>query len=247
MQSPVSAARLRLPTAAILPALLVGAVTADARARIGQPVTRTAAAAATVEARSPVPASLKAVESSAEDIVDFALGKDRASLREAAAELRSAARGPAVTDLRSARIPTGDVALLARRADRVAVLAVSGPMIRVALAANAVSALMPGLYAHFADRVPPSVLTLDYLDREAQLRSLAGEQDAVVSSVRTLTTTWPAVRRRVLAVGGLKEAQSFDAHVAAMKRLVRSSDRAALQREAVSGLNLVDTLESLFS
>jgi hypothetical protein len=118
---------------------------------------------------------------------------------------------------------------------------------RVALAANAVSALMPGLYANFADRVPPGVLTLDYLDREAQLRSLAGEQSAVVSSVQTLTTTWPAVRRRVLAVGGLKEAHSFDAHVAAMKRLVRSSNRAALQREAVNGLDLVDTLESLFS
>ena len=106
---------------------------------------------------------------------------------------------------------------------------------------------MPGFYARFADPVPASVLTLDYLDREAQLRSLAGDQRAVRSSVRALATTWPGVRRRVLAVGGLGEARAFDAHVGAMKRLVRSSDHKALQREAVNGLNLVDTLESLFA
>jgi hypothetical protein len=130
MQSPVRAPRLRLPTAALLATLVVGAVTADAGARIGQPVARAASAAATVEARTPVPASLKAVESTAEDIVDFALGKDRASLRKAAVQLKAAAHGPAAIDLRSARIPTGDIALLARRADGVAVLAVSGPIPR---------------------------------------------------------------------------------------------------------------------
>jgi hypothetical protein len=240
MESRVNRARSQRPIAALLVALVLGVGAAG----IGG---RDAAAASRLERSGPVPASLKTVESSAEDIVDFALGGDRANVREAAAALKKAARGPAASDLRAAKIPAAFLALLARRADRVATLAAAGPLVRVALAANAVSALMPNLYAHFADRVPANVLTLDYLDREAQLRSLAGEQAAVVSSVHALATTWPPVRRRVLAVGGLKEARSFDSHVAAMKRLARSSNRDALQREAVNGLNLVDTLESLFA
>jgi hypothetical protein len=119
-------------------------------------------------------------------------------------------------------------------------------LVRVALAANAVSGLMPQLYAHFHDRVPPSVLMLDYLDREAQLRSLVLERAQVNVAVKRLASTWPPLRPKVVAAGGAAAAAAYDKHVAAMKRLVRGS-LTAVRKEAVHGLVLVDALEHAFT
>ena len=105
---------------------------------------------------------------------------------------------------------------------------------------------MPALFAHFEPAVPPDVLELDYLDREAQLRSLANEPSKVSSAVGRLEQTWRDVRHDVVAAGGEQEAERFSEHVAAMKRLSASGDVEALRREAVNGLNLVDELEQVF-
>jgi hypothetical protein len=105
---------------------------------------------------------------------------------------------------------------------------------------------MPGLYARFRDRVPASVLTLDYLDREAQLRSLVGERKNVAHAVVQLASTWSRLRGKVVAAGGGAEAGAYDKHVATMKRIAVGS----LQRvraEAVHGLALVDELEAVFT
>jgi len=84
------------------------------------------------------------------------------------------ANGQALTSLSRAGVPRALIGGLKERSGVVRRLAAKGAFVRVALAANAVSGLMAQLYGHFRDRVPPSVLTLDYLDREAQLRSLMG-------------------------------------------------------------------------
>jgi len=196
-------------------------------------------------AAAPVPPVLKATESSAEDIVDFALTGDRANAIAAAAGLRAAARGSAAQALTKAGVPRATVALLRQRADRVAQLARSGPFIGIALAANAVSQLMADLYSRFEDRVPPSILMLDYLDREAELRSLAGQRAPAVMAVAQLGPAWARVRPRALRAGGAREAAAYTKHVAAMTRLVHGALKR-LQAEAVRGLELVDELERLF-
>jgi len=61
-----------------------------------------------------------------------------------------------------------------------------------------------------------------------------------------LSSTWAKLRAQVIDAGGEKVAASFTRHVRAMQRLARSSDRAALQKEAVAGLELVDQLEDAF-
>jgi hypothetical protein len=48
-----------------------------------------------------------------------------------------------------------------------------------------------------------------------------------------------------VARGGRREAAAFDGHLAAMKRLAPNAG-AALQREAATGLELVDDLERVF-
>jgi hypothetical protein len=104
---------------------------------------------------------------------------------------------------------------------------------------------MPGLYGHFAVPVPPSVLALDFLEREAQLRARAAQKARVPALASRVASTWSALRGRVVARGGSQQATAFDKHVAAMKRLAPAAG-PALQREAVAGLELVDDLERVF-
>jgi hypothetical protein len=116
----------------------------------------------------------------------------------------------------------------------------------VLLAANSVSQLMPALYVHFADPVPPDIQALDYLDREAQFRSLAGQPAKVAAAVTELARTWSRVRPKVAAAGGAAEAAAYTAHVAALQRLSPTA-AAKVQAEAVHGLDLVDRLEQVFA
>lgn len=194
---------------------------------------------------APVPASLSAAESSAEDLVDGALAGRRGEVISIAAELKATANGPAASALEQAGVSPAAIAQLEQRANRVAQLARGGSFVSVMLAANAVSQLMPGLYAHFADPVPPRILTLDYLDREAQFRSLAHQPSKVAAAVKELEATWVRVRPKVVAAGGTSEAAAYAEHVAAMKRLDPAA-ASKLQAEAVHGLALVDELEQVF-
>jgi hypothetical protein len=197
-------------------------------------------------ARSPVPGVLTDTESSAEDIVDYALAGDRRRVVATATLLQQTANGPAAATLRRDNIPPAVVAQLEQRANRLARLSRHGSMISVALAANAVSGLMPGLYAHFQDPVPPTILRLDFLDREAQLRSLAHQATQAAAAVGALAPAWSGVRSRVIAAGGANEAGSFDRHVAAMKKLLPRTGRS-FEAEAARGLELVDQLERVFT
>ncbi|HEY7536466.1 MAG TPA: hypothetical protein VH721_00635 [Gaiellaceae bacterium] len=196
-------------------------------------------------AKAPVPAVLTETESSAEDLIDDALAGDRGSVISGAASLAAAASGPAATTLTKAGVPAATIIELEQRASRVARLSRKGPLVEVLLAANAVSQLMPALYGHFEASVPTAILTLDYLDREAQFRSLAGQPQLVATAVADLGRTWASVRPKVITAGGKPEAAAYDRHVAAMERLARGAGKQ-LQAEAVRGLELVDRLEGVF-
>jgi hypothetical protein len=196
--------------------------------------------------KQPVPASLGSVESSAEDIVDFAQQGRRDKIVAAALELRQAAEGRAADDLEEAGVAPARIVALQDRARRVGDRARRARLIQVSLAANQVSALMPGLYAHYSDPVPPDVLRLDYLDREAQLRSQAGDRAPSRKAVQDLDGTWSGLRPQVLEAGGESVAVAFSRHVAAMRELARGSDERSFRAEAVKGLELVDRLEQAF-
>jgi hypothetical protein len=199
------------------------------------------------ETPSTIPASLDATESDAEDIVDRALGNDRDAVRAKAAELKEDA-ADAAAPLSEADVPEQRIDELRTRAAHVDELAVGdADTLEIALAANDVSALMPEMFARFDPEIPADVLALDYLDREAQLRSLAHEDAKVSTAVDELERTWAKLRPEVESAGGDEEAADFADHVAAMKKLRDSHDDAALQKEAVRGLELVDVLERVFA
>ena len=195
-------------------------------------------------ARQPVPVSLTAAESSAEDIVDAALAHDRNGVVSIASELKAGVHAHRQS-LRSDGVPGALLSQLGQRSDRLAVLARGASYVQILLAANAVSQLMPSLYARFADPVPPAIQKLDYLDREAEFRSLAGEPARVAAAVEELVSTWAHVRPKVVAAGGGAEAAAYTRHVVAMKRLAPAA-AARIQSEARRGLELVDRLEGVF-
>ena len=197
-------------------------------------------------ANAPLPTTLGEVESSAEDIVDYALSGDRADAVAESARLKAAANGPAAAALRRSGVPPDELIRLEQRANRVAQLTRAGSFIGIDLAANAISQLMPELYGRFRNPVPAAILELDYLDREAQLRSLAHQPRKVADAVEGLVRAWPQVRPKVIAAGGGKEAAAYSGHVAAMKQLEPDA-RKRVQAEAVRGLELVDELERVFT
>jgi hypothetical protein len=182
-----------------------------------------------ISARVPVPASLKATESAAEDIVDYALSGNRQEAVGAAGTLRAAASETEDALIRVG-VPSAAVRRLLQRAADITRIARRGSFVQIALAANAVSQLMPELYARFRDPVPPGILTLDYLDREAQLRSLARQPQKVAAAVRQLGRTWPGIRPKVVAAGGKREAAAYQAHVTAMKRIAPGAARRPARR-----------------
>ena len=198
------------------------------------------------EPTAAVPSSLGRVESGAEDIIDYARQGERAKVVATARSLRRTAGRRAAADLHGAGVPAAGIAALLDRARLLQSVAARAEFARVSLAANQISALMPEFYARFEDPVPSDVLKLDYLDREAQLRSAAGDWASVPPAVNELSSTWKTLRPDVIAAGGRRVAARFTRHVAAMRRLARGSDRQALEAEAARGLELVDELEHQF-
>jgi hypothetical protein len=199
-----------------------------------------------VSGKQPVPAILTSVESSAEDIVDLAVSRDRRNAVAEAERLEAATDGRRLAALTRSGVRAATIARLKERASRLAWLAHNGAFVDVALAANSVSELMPGLYGRFQNPVPAAILTLDYLDREAQFRSLAGADKQVARAVTELARTWNGVRAKVVAAGGKREAAAYSRHVAAMRRLAPGAAKK-VRAEAVHGLELVDQMEQVFA
>ena len=244
--------RSRRSIAALLAAGIVGTSVAGAAATSATAATQTRAVSltaqrsATTQARvtSTVPASVTRAETAAEDVIGFLEKGQVAKSRSEARLLKQLVNGPAAADLRLAGVTSAQIRELQRRGDRVAQLSLSAATrLKISLAANNVSQLMPALYARFQDPVPASVLRLDYLDRQVQLASMAGNRSGVRAGVSSLATTWKQLRPAVVAVGAAPVAKQYDAHI---KSLRTATSPRVIQKQAVHGLDIVDQIEKAF-
>lgn len=195
---------------------------------------------------STIPASVRVVESGAEDTIDFVLGGDRAQAVEAVKELDAAVHGEAADDLAKAGIPTEKIDQLRTRADNLAAIAEDGQPVEVALAANRVLSLVPDFFAAYDDPVPADVLRLDYLDFELKLEALAHDRKKAAAAAGSLQQTWDGVRGEIVEAGGKSQADVFTAHVHSVEALLASGSDQQLADEAQHGLDLVDELEGVF-
>src|SRR3954469_5495775 len=157
---------------------------------------------ATALQRGPIPASLRAVESAAEDTIDFAVAGRRARALKTARTLETAAGGPAAQDLRAAGVPDSEIAGFRQRASVPARLAAHADLLRVALAANRAFAYVPVFFARYKTKVPAGVQGLDHLDYEAKLQAIAHDEDALRGAALQLARTWRSLRRDVLRHDG---------------------------------------------
>lgn len=201
-------------------------------------------------AKSKIPASLRTVESGAEDTTDFVLAGERAKAVKSANALDDAAQGQAAKDLADADVPAAQIDELKVRAAELKRIVAHDKPIRVALAANRAFELVPDFFAAYTDRVPAQVSRLDYLEFEAKLRALAGDRGRVADAVSGLRVAWKELRKKVRRVrpGGVAAKDHFDGHVRRMRDLVEAdASLERIGREAQAGLDLVDEIEAVYT
>lgn len=215
-------------------------VQASAQSPPAQPPAVVRAAAA----KSTVPKPLTRAETAAEDVIGFLEKGQPAKSKAEARVLRDLARGPAADALRQAGLPQSQIAAFQQRAERTARLSLGGaPTLAVSQSANSVSQLMAGFYARFQGPVPAAVLKLDYLERQVQLDSQAGQQVKLRQTVARLDATWQRLRPQLVKAGGAGVAGTYDRHVTTLKGKISPT---ATQKQAVRGLDLVDKMETAF-
>jgi hypothetical protein len=193
-----------------------------------------------------VPPALVAIKSNAEDLVDLARERKRAKVVATATRLTSLARDRGGPTLEKAKVSDVLIEALEAQAQSLAGIASHGDFLQIALAANQISGLMPHIYEYYSGPLPPDVLKLDYLEREAQLRPLAREPALTRRAVDQLSSTWNELRSAVAKAGGGQAAARYSDHVEKMQELVRAFDRRAIRNEATRGLRLINELERVF-
>lgn len=236
--------RTRRGVAALLATGLIGGSAAGAIAVAHDQAPAPPRAVQAAATKSTVPKALTRVETAAEDVIGFLEQGKPAKSQAEARILRDLARGAAADALGQAGVPAGQIAALQKRADRTARLSLGGASaLRVSQAANSVSQLMPAFYARYQDPVPAAVLKLDYLDRQVQLDSQAGNRAHLRQTIRQLDTAWQRLRPQLVEAGGVKVARAYDQHVTALRH---GGTATAIQKQAVHGLDIVDQMEGVF-
>jgi hypothetical protein len=194
-------------------------------------------------ARRGIPQAVLDFESLAEDAYDTALSGDVAALQKAAAALSDHWK-----KLRKRVVHDGLKDASARALDKsVARLSelsgTSADSIELARAANAVSDTMDDVFALYHPKVPPEILSLDFLGREIVLDCKTTDGSAAASDLKTLEKEWAGLRPKVIKAGGSKDATELDDALRASRRALSGADWAELQKQAEAELELVDSME----
>ncbi|MEA2249600.1 MAG: hypothetical protein QOH46_4129 [Solirubrobacteraceae bacterium] len=166
-------------------------------------------------------------------IVALEAGRHREA-REQAQELNAAVHRASQTSGRDAVV----AALRVRTSAMAGLAARRAPALALAETANRVRDLVAEQAELHADPAIAAVLRLDYLEREVELRSLAGQHAAAGAAARAVADVWTGARATV-AVEPL--AARFDDHVAHLQQLRGPS---LIEEEARRGLELVALLSS---
>ena len=185
-------------------------------------------------------AFLTEVAEIARHLVDELDGGTAANVRRDAERLNVLAHteAPAGADLDS----TFAGALRSRATSVTGLAARSRSPLAIAQAANGVIRLIADHPDVFEDSAAPELLSLDYLEREAQLRSLAGQHLAVTAVVERAVAVWPRLRRRLIAAGANELAQQFDAH---LEELSRHQSAAGIRDATRRGRQLIALMRTI--
>jgi len=108
---------------------------------------------------------------------------------------------------------------------------------------NQITVLIADLTVPMHPKTPAAVTRLDYLGRELEIWSAAGDMAKLKTAAADLQATWSAVRPDVESKGGKAESRKFSELVAKMGKATTASDYAKV---AGPILDEVDNLERVF-
>jgi hypothetical protein len=116
----------------------------------------------------------------------------------------------------------------------------------VARAATRVIGATEGLVAFYRPTLPREALALEVLGRELAVDGLIDDLSAAAGHARELQAAWEAVRARVLAKGGTRPAEAYDASVRAVQQAIEARDAPRLVNIANRGLQLAAEIHAVF-
>jgi hypothetical protein len=182
-------------------------------------------------------------EAKAEDAYDTALKGDVAGVRAAAASL-----GDLWKKLRKIvqrdRLSSATIRALDKAVARFSSLsATSTDRVQLARAANAISDPMDDVFELYHPKVPPTLISLDFLGREIVLDCKESALQPAASHLKALEPEWAGLRPKVVKAGGSTQATNLDDALAAARKAIGSQDFAELEKRAQAVLDLVDSME----
>jgi hypothetical protein len=195
------------------------------------------------KARRGIPQAVLDFESLAEDTYDTALSGNLAAVQKAAGALSDSWKKLRKTVVHDG-LKDASVRALDRSVARLSSLSETNTdSVELARAANAVSDTMDDVFALYHPKVPPEILSLDFLGREIVLDCKATDAVAAARDLKTLEKEWAGLRPKVIKAGGSTIATDLDDVLRAARRALSGSDWAALQKQAEAALELVDSME----
>ncbi len=109
--------------------------------------------------------------------------------------------------------------------------------------ANQVTFIVADLTAKYNPVVPIEVVKLDFYGRELEIWSLAKDEAKLKATAQAIRETWNAVRTKIEAKGGTKQAKVFETLVVNVETAKTPSDFTKVAKPI---LDEVDNLERVF-
>jgi bacterioferritin len=192
-----------------------------------------------------VPSELDALESGAEDIIDYIDNMDWTK-----AESTVQAMKQDLVDLepsfRAANVPTSIVNEIRTRLTMLEAQVKARNAYEAKVQANAITKVIPDIYDHYQVTVPTDLGRLDYLGREILLNVEKGDWTAARNTAAEVLRVWTRLKPNLNAAAQ-KSAADFESTVNALVGDVGRQDSVATTRDASALLDKVDVLEQAYT
>lgn len=124
----------------------------------------------------------------------------------------------------------------------------SADKFKIARAANSVSANMENFFTLYNPRIPPVIMTLDYLGREIVVDGLTDDFANAELHLSHLAATWVILKPSAeAATGGIAVAAKYAASIDAMHSDIQARNANGLVVNAKLNLELTDAVEMLYA
>lgn len=180
-----------------------------------------------------IPAALKQVGESAEQIYDLAKGANWSQMPAVLTTLSQS-----LYQLEGDRPHIGQ---LSRITEQLRSAVAAKNQLATQDLANQVTFLAAQMSQEYPTRVPVQVTLLDYYGRQLEIEAARQNLTQLQATAKHINQTWQALRPEILARGGTTEAQKFDSLVRQQPHT--TSDYSHLATEVLSQ---VDQLETVF-